>query len=116
MQSCCGVKAEVSLPSPGRDRDGDLPVVGNAPKGEAPPGAQDERRLKAFGLRMKLLRVSRGWSQEQLAEAAGMHRTFMGQVERGQRGMNILGLWRLSRAFGVPIGDLFTDVEGKPIP
>ena len=82
----------------------------------APQGAADERRLKAFGLRMKLLRVSRGWSQEELAEAAGMHRTFIGQVERGQRGMNILGLWRLSRAFGIPIGDLFTDVEGKQIP
>lgn len=79
-------------------------------------GPEDRARLKAFGLRMKLLRVSRGWSQEQLAEAAGMHRTFVGQVERGQRGMNILGLWRLSRAFGVPIGDLFTDVEGRPIP
>ena len=79
-------------------------------------GPEDRARLKAFGLRMKLLRVSRGWSQEQLAEAAGMHRTFIGQVERGQRGMNILGLWRLSRAFGIPIGDLFTDVEGKPIP
>jgi transcriptional regulator with XRE-family HTH domain len=91
-------------------------VVGNAPEGDAPKGEQEERRLKAFGLRMKLLRVSRGWSQEQLAEAAGMHRTFIGQVERGQRGMNILGLWHLSKAFGIPIGDLFTDVEGKPIP
>jgi DNA-binding XRE family transcriptional regulator len=79
-------------------------------------GPEDRARLKAFGLRMKLLRVSRDWSQEQLAEAAGMHRTFIGQVERGQRGMNILGLWRLSRAFGVSIGDLFTDAEGRPIP
>ena len=79
-------------------------------------GPEDRARLKAFGLRMKLLRVSRGWSQEQLAEAAGMHRTFIGQVERGQRGMNILGLWRLSRAFGVSIGDLFNDAEGRPIP
>lgn len=79
-------------------------------------GPEDRARLKAFGLRMKVLRVSHGWSQEQLAEAAGMHRTFIGQVERGQRGMNILGLWRFSRAFGIPIGDLFTDVEGHPIP
>jgi DNA-binding XRE family transcriptional regulator len=97
-----------------RTRDGDLTVVDD--QTEAAEGPEDERRLKAFGLRMKLLRVSRGWSQEQLAEAAGMHRTVIGQVERGQRGMNILGLWHLSRAFGVPIGDLFTDVEGRPIP
>ena len=79
-------------------------------------GPEDKARLRSFGMRMKLLRVSRGWSQEQLAEAAGMHRTFIGQVERGQRGMNILGLWRLSRAFGIPIGELFTDDKGRPIP
>lgn len=95
-------------------RDGRWEVEQGEQDGVA--GPEDRARLKAFGLRMKLLRVSRGWSQEQLAEAAGMHRTFIGQVERGQRGMNILGLWRLSRAFGIPIGDLFTDVEGRPIP
>jgi transcriptional regulator with XRE-family HTH domain len=83
---------------------------------EGATGVEDRARLKAFGLRIKLLRVSRGWSQEQLAEAAGMHRTFVGQVERGQRGLNVLGLWRLAGAFGIPIGDLFVDVEGRPIP
>lgn len=83
---------------------------------EAPAGPEDRDRLKAFGMRIKLLRVSRGWSQEQLAEAAGMHRTFIGQVERGQRGLNVLGLWRLAGAFTIPIGDLFTDAEGRPIP
>jgi transcriptional regulator with XRE-family HTH domain len=83
---------------------------------EGPAGDADRDRLKAFGLRIKLLRVSRGWSQEQLAEAAGMHRTFVGQVERGQRGLNVIGLWRLAGAFNIPIGDLFVDVEGRPIP
>ncbi|HEV7653132.1 MAG TPA: helix-turn-helix transcriptional regulator [Mycobacteriales bacterium] len=83
---------------------------------ESAAGPEDRARLKAFGLRIKLLRVSRGWSQEQLAEAAGMHRTFIGQVERGQRGLNVLGLWRLAGAFNIAIGDLFVDVEGRPIP
>jgi transcriptional regulator with XRE-family HTH domain len=79
--------------------------------------APSERvRLKAFGLRIKLLRIARGWSQEQLAEATGMHRTFIGQVERGQRGMNIIALWPLSRAFGIQIGELFVDDKGQPIP
>ena len=83
---------------------------------EGATGPEDRARLAAFGLRIKLLRVSRGWSQEQLAEAAGMHRTFIGQVERGQRGLNVLGLWRLAGAFNVSIGDLFVDPDGKPIP
>jgi transcriptional regulator with XRE-family HTH domain len=91
-------------------------VVEQGGQGEEAAGPEDRERLKAFGLRMKLLRVSRGWSQEQLAEAAGMHRTFVGQVERGQRGLNVLGLWKLAGAFGIPIGDLFVDPDGKPIP
>ena len=45
-----------------------------------------------------------------------MHRTFIGQVERGQRGMNIIALWPLAKAFGTSIGDLFVDDKGRPIP
>jgi XRE family transcriptional regulator, regulator of sulfur utilization len=79
-------------------------------------GPEDRSRLKAFGKRIKLLRTARDWSQEQLADAAGMHRTFIGQVERGQRGMNVVLLWPLAKAFGIPIGELFLDERGNPIP
>jgi DNA-binding XRE family transcriptional regulator len=115
MHHCGGVKAMLSLLSAGRDADGGGMTEQEQPA-EGAGGAEDRARLKAFGLRIKLLRVSRGWSQEQLAEAASMHRTFIGQVERGQRGLNVLGLWRLADAFDVSIGDLFVDVEGRPIP
>jgi DNA-binding XRE family transcriptional regulator len=115
MHHCGGVKAMLSLLSAGRGPDGGgMTEQGEATVGGA--GPEDRARLAAFGLRIKLLRVSRSWSQEQLAEAAGMHRTFIGQVERGQRGLNVLGLWRLAGAFNIPIGDLFLDVEGRPIP
>jgi transcriptional regulator with XRE-family HTH domain len=79
-------------------------------------GPTGRARLKAFGLRIKLLRTARGWSQEELAEATGMHRTFIGQVERGQRGMNIIALWPVSEAFGIEIGELFVDEKGRQIP
>jgi transcriptional regulator with XRE-family HTH domain len=79
-------------------------------------GPLNRTRLKAFGLRVKLLRTARGWSQEQLAEATGFHRTFIGQIERGQRGMNIISLWPVSAAFGIEIGELFVDDKGRPIP
>ncbi len=105
----------LSLLSAGRRANGgDMAEQVGTVEGAA--GPEDRTRLAAFGLRIKLLRVSRGWSQEQLAEAAGMHRTFVGQVERGQRGLNVLGLWRLAGAFNIPIGDLFIDPDGKPIP
>jgi transcriptional regulator with XRE-family HTH domain len=86
-------------------------------KSDNQPRTPEERaRLKAFGLRIKVLRTMRRFSQEELAEEAGFHRTFIGQVERGQRGMNIVGLWPLARALNVSIGELFVDEKGNQIP
>jgi transcriptional regulator with XRE-family HTH domain len=64
-------------------------------------------------MRIKLIRTRRRMTQEQLADAAGMHRTFVGQVERGQRGFNIASLPRLARALSVSIADLFDDRAGR---
>jgi transcriptional regulator with XRE-family HTH domain len=57
--------------------------------------------IHRFGLGVKLLRVKRGLTQEQLAEAAGMHRTFIGALERGEHGVNVDRLPDLARALGV---------------
>ena len=57
--------------------------------------------LLRFGRGLKLLRVERGLSQEQLGEAASMHRTFIGVLERGERGMNVDRLPDLARALDV---------------
>lgn len=65
--------------------------------------------LAEFGMRIKLLRVRRRLSQAAFAELAGLHRTFVGQLERGQRGVNIVELPRLAAAAGVSVGDLFSD-------
>jgi transcriptional regulator with XRE-family HTH domain len=62
---------------------------------------EDAAYLAAFALRLKLLRVGRRLTQEELAERAGMHRTFIGQLERGERGINVASLGRLARALGV---------------
>jgi transcriptional regulator with XRE-family HTH domain len=62
--------------------------------------------LRRFGRRLKLLRTERGMSQQDLAEAAGMHRTFIGKLERGQTGMNVDRLDDLARALGLTIRGL----------
>ncbi len=85
------------------------------PDDDPPTGPAERARLKAFGLRIRLLRTAHGWSQQQLGEHAGMDRTFVGQIERGKRGMNILRLWPLAEALKMPISDLFTDERGFPI-
>ena len=59
--------------------------------------------LRDFGHRVREMRSSKGWSQERLAEEAGMHRTYVGGIERGERNPTLLNIAKLARALGVPI-------------
>ncbi len=61
---------------------------------------------KRLGLNIKQLRTKRGWSQEQLAFEAGIHRTYISDLERGARNPSILLLEKLAKPFGVPASEL----------
>jgi transcriptional regulator with XRE-family HTH domain len=50
---------------------------------------------------LRLLRGQRGWSQEDLGAEAGLHRTFVGAVERAERNISIDNIEKLSLALGV---------------
>lgn len=52
------------------------------------------------------LREERGWSQEELADQAGLHRTYVSGIERRVRNPTILVLERLAKALKVPASDL----------
>lgn len=65
--------------------------------------------LQQFGKRVRRLREKRGWSQEQLAERAGLHRTYIGGIERGERNVSYLNLVKLAKALSVAPGALFSD-------
>ncbi len=60
----------------------------------------DIRRQLARNL--KRLRTERGWSQEELADLAGLHRTYVSGVERGVRNPTITIVAALAKALGVP--------------
>ena len=67
--------------------------------------ASDLRAL--FGKRMRELRQQAGFSQEELADRCGLHRTYVGGIERGERNPSLMNIGRIARALGVPLEDLF---------
>lgn len=69
----------------------------------------DGRRLLAANIRA--LRRERGLSQEALAELAGIHRTYLGSVERGERNVAIENICRIAWALGVSVRDLLIELR-----
>ena len=65
---------------------------------------------KALGQRVRTLRTAMVWSQEQLAEEAGMHRTYLWGIEQGTRNPSLRHLTQLSDALGVTLKSLFDEL------
>lgn len=62
---------------------------------------------KKFGARIQALRAKRGLSQEKLAHIVGVHRTYMGFVERGERNPTLTKIEKIARALNIAIRELF---------
>lgn len=61
---------------------------------------------KRLSLNLRQLRQSKGWSQEEFAFQAGLHRTYVSDLERGARNPTIEVVDKLAVALGVPVGAL----------
>ena len=61
-----------------------------------------ESVVRKVGHRIRELRQKKGWSQEKPAEEAGLHRTYIGQVERGEKSIGVENLFRIAAALGLP--------------
>lgn len=59
-----------------------------------------------FGLRLRLAREDLQLSQELLADMAGMHRTYIGQVERGERNISVGNMEKLAEAVNLPLWEM----------
>lgn len=70
------------------------------------------RRVVANNIRQ--VRQGRDLTQEALAHEAGLHRTFIGHVERAESNLSIDNLERLANALGVPAFQLLIAAEGSP--
>jgi transcriptional regulator with XRE-family HTH domain len=66
-----------------------------------------------FGARVRKLRAANGWSIEHLADKAGMHWTYVGSVERGERNISLQNICRLARALDVGAETLMAGLEHR---
>ena len=64
-----------------------------------------------FGQRVRELRLKLEMSQESLANVFGLHRTYVGSIERGERNVSLENIVRLARALGTTPGNLLKDVQ-----
>jgi transcriptional regulator with XRE-family HTH domain len=60
------------------------------------------------------LRKARGFSQEELAHRAGLHYTYVGGIERGERNPALVNIGRIAKALKVPVAELFPVL--RPVP
>jgi transcriptional regulator with XRE-family HTH domain len=67
---------------------------------------RDLREANVFGDTIRSIRTGRGWTQEDLADAAKLTATYVGQVERGDKVPSLTVVLKLARGLSVPPGDL----------
>ena len=69
--------------------------------------------LKALGQRIRALRTEQGYSQEAFADKCGVHRTFMGTIERGESNLSFQNIHKVAATLGISLSKLFQDLEEK---
>jgi transcriptional regulator with XRE-family HTH domain len=65
--------------------------------------------LQLLGVRIRKLRLDQHMSQEKLAESSGLHRTYIGSIERGEQNVSFINLLRLANALNISLANLFAD-------
>lgn len=73
------------------------------------PASKTSKRQSAkvlFGVRLRTAREELALSQEELAENAGLHRTYIGQVERGERNISADSMEKLADAINRPLWEM----------
>jgi transcriptional regulator with XRE-family HTH domain len=66
---------------------------------------------KGLGRAVRRLRAGRGYSQEGFADEVGVHRTYMGAVERGEVNISLDNIERVARGLGLSVSQLLREAE-----
>lgn len=75
-----------------------------------------EPMLVSLGKFIRQKRMSLGLSQEELADRAGLHRTYISDVERGIRNLTIGAAWFIAHGLGLELKDMICALEYHPAP
>lgn len=65
---------------------------------------------KKLGEKICLARIDKAYSQEELADKTGLHRTYIGSVERGERNISLKNLLKITSALQIRLSDLFKEL------
>lgn len=64
-----------------------------------------------FGTTIREIRINKGLSQEELAEKAGLHRTYIGMIERAERNITLMNIQKIANALDEKISNIFNIIE-----
>jgi transcriptional regulator with XRE-family HTH domain len=67
----------------------------------------EQKILLKFGRKVKQERLKQNLSQEKLAEKAGVHRTYIGMIERAEKNITLTNIEKIALSLGVEISELF---------
>ncbi len=67
-------------------------------------------KLRVFGAKIRKIRIERGLSQEKLALLSGLHRTYVGAIERGERNVSFKNIEKIAKTLKVTLEELFRNL------
>lgn len=71
----------------------------------------EEKIKKKFGATVRKFRTIKGFSQEVLAERTGLHRTYISDVEQGERNLSLINIYKFCNALDVSLSNFFKEME-----
>lgn len=72
---------------------------------------ENHKELLAFGLAVRRFRIAQGLSQETLAAEAGLDRSYMGGIERGEHNVALLNQLKIARALGLKLSEIYKSAK-----
>ncbi|MGE3557250.1 MAG: helix-turn-helix domain-containing protein [Candidatus Obscuribacterales bacterium] len=112
-ESCMLIHLHSRIDIPSWSFCGLLPVDLYTTKSQINPVKSRRLILKKFGQTLRLERRKQGLSQEEFAHIAGIDRSYVGAVERGEQNPSLWTIARLANALELPIGSLFESIDSR---